>query len=76
MQLFVNAFVLYIISTGLNFISKEQALKEGTRELGANPAEFAGQNPFTGEIELQLKPIMPTMILLKTLNVSLELIVE
>ena len=39
----------------LNFISKEQALKEGTRELGANPAEFAGQNPFTGEIELQLK---------------------
>ena len=39
----------------LNFISKEQALKEGTRELGANPAEFAGENPFTGEIEIQLK---------------------
>ena len=39
----------------LNFISKEQALKEGTRELGANPAEFAGENPFTGEIEVQLK---------------------
>ena len=31
------------------------SLKEGTRELGANPAEFAGENPFTGEIELQLK---------------------
>ena len=45
---------LHYISS-LNFISKEQALKEGTRELGANPAEFAGQNPFTGEIELQLK---------------------
>ena len=39
----------------LNFVSKEEALKEGTRELGANPAEFAGENPFTGEIELQLK---------------------
>lgn len=39
----------------LNFISKERALKEGTRELGANPAEFAGENPFTGEIEVQLK---------------------
>ena len=39
----------------LNFISKEQALKEGPRELGANPAEFAGENPFTGEIEVQLK---------------------
>ena len=39
----------------LNFISKEQALKEGTRELGANPAEFAGENPFTGEIEVRLK---------------------
>ena len=39
----------------LNFVSKEQALKEGTRELGANPAEFAGENPFTGEIEIQLK---------------------
>lgn len=39
----------------LNFVSKEQTLKEGTRELGANPAEFAGENPFTGEIEVQLK---------------------
>ncbi len=40
---------------GMDFISKEEALKEGTRELGANPAEFAGENPFTAEIELQLK---------------------
>ncbi len=41
--------------SNLNFISKEEALKEGTKELGANPAEFAGENPFTAEIELQLK---------------------
>ena len=45
---------LHYISN-LNFISKEEALKEGTRELGANPAEFVGENPFTAEIEVQLK---------------------
>lgn len=39
----------------ISYISKEQALKEGTKELGANPAEFAGENPFTAEIEVQLK---------------------
>lgn len=38
-----------------NYISKEQALADGTKELGTNPAEFAGQNPFTGEIEVNLK---------------------
>ena len=45
---------LHYISS-LNFISKEEALKEGTRELGANPAEFAGENPFTADIEVRLK---------------------
>ncbi len=44
----------YYISS-LNYISKEDALKEGTKELGTNPAEFAGGNPFTAEIEVQLK---------------------
>lgn len=43
----------YIVST--KFISKEEALKEGTKELGADPSEFVGENPFTAEIELQLK---------------------
>ncbi len=41
--------------TQVSYTSKEQALKEGTKELGANPAEFAGENPFTAEIELKLK---------------------
>lgn len=41
---------------GLTYISKEQALKEGTKELGADPREFAGVNPFTASIELQLQP--------------------
>lgn len=44
----------YIV--GINYVSKEQALKEGTKELGADPSEFAGMNPFTASIELQLKP--------------------
>jgi cell division transport system permease protein len=43
----------YIVST--KYISKEEALKEGTKELGADPSEFVGENPFTAEIELQLK---------------------
>ena len=38
--------------TNVEYTSKEQALKEGTKELGANPAEFAGENPFTAEIDL------------------------
>lgn len=40
---------------GLQYISKEEALKEGTKELGADPSEFAGENPFTAEIEVKLK---------------------
>lgn len=37
------------------YISKDKALAEGTKELGANPAEFAGENPFTAEIEVKMK---------------------
>lgn len=40
---------------GLEYISSERALKEGIKELGADPREFAGQNPFTASIELRLK---------------------
>ena len=39
---------------GLNYVSSEQALKEGIKELGADPREFAGENPFTASIELRL----------------------
>ena len=41
--------------SGVHYVSKDEALKEGTTELGADPTEFAGENPFTAEIELQLK---------------------
>lgn len=39
----------------LDYISKEQALKEQTAALGANPAEFLGENPFTPSAEIYLK---------------------
>ena len=39
----------------LNYISKERALKEATRDLGANPSEFAGVNPFQPSIEITTK---------------------
>ena len=37
---------------GLTYITKEQALKEATRDLGTNPSEFAGVNPFQPSIEI------------------------
>jgi len=39
----------------LDFVSKEQALKEGTKALGVNPEEFAGANPFLSAVEVTLK---------------------
>ncbi len=39
----------------MEFISKEEALREGTRELGVDPSEFAGANPYLPSIELHLK---------------------
>lgn len=40
----------------INFISKEQALKEATKTMGADPSEFTdGINPFFSSIEITLK---------------------
>ncbi len=38
-----------------HYISKEEALKEGTKDLGADPSEFAGMNPFLSSIEITMK---------------------
>ena len=38
---------------GLTYISKEQALQEATHDLGTNPSEFAGVNPFQPSMELK-----------------------
>lgn len=38
------------------YISKEQVLEEQKIELGADPVEFLGYNPYEASIELSLKP--------------------
>lgn len=38
----------------IDFISKEQALKEQTEAMGSDPTEFIGTNPFMASIELRL----------------------
>lgn len=39
----------------VNFISKEQVLKEQTAAMGTDPSEFIGANPFVSSLELRLK---------------------
>ena len=38
----------------MEYVSKEQALKDGMRELGSDPTEFVGGNPFSSSLELTL----------------------
>ena len=42
-------------SRNIEYISKEQALKEQTEAMGSDPSEFLGVNPFPATLELQLK---------------------
>ena len=46
---------LYPYINKVDFISKEQALKEQTQALGTDPSEFIGINPFQASIEIKLK---------------------
>ena len=39
----------------IDYVSKEQALKEQTVAMGSDPSEFLGMNPFVATLELQLK---------------------
>lgn len=39
----------------IDFVSKEQALKEQSEAMGSDPSEFLGVNPFEPTLELQLK---------------------
>lgn len=45
-----NAYVAQV-----NYISKEEALREGTKDLGVDPSEFIGDNPYLPSMELHLK---------------------
>ncbi|NLI37242.1 MAG: cell division protein FtsX [Bacteroidales bacterium] len=38
----------------LQYISKDQALKEQTAAMGTNPSDFLGYNPFTASVEVKL----------------------
>lgn len=40
---------------GSRYISKEEVLKEQIKELGTNPVEFLGYNPYDASIEVTLK---------------------
>lgn len=41
----------------LQYISKDQALKEQTAAMGTNPSDFLGYNPFTASIEVKLHSV-------------------
>ena len=41
-------------SKNIDYISREQALKEQTEAMGSDPSEFLGMNPFPATLELQL----------------------
>ncbi len=41
-------------SKNIDYISKEQALKEQSEAMGSDPSEFLGVNPFPATLELQL----------------------
>lgn len=42
-------------SKNIDYISRDQALKEQTEAMGSDPSEFLGVNPFPATLELQLK---------------------
>ena len=42
-------------SKNIDYVSKDQALKEQTEAMGSDPSEFLGMNPFVATLELQLK---------------------
>ena len=39
----------------IDYISREQALKEQSEAMGSDPSEFLGMNPFSATLELQMK---------------------
>ena len=41
-------------SKNIDYISREQALKEQTEAMGSDPSEFLGVNPFPATLELQM----------------------
>lgn len=42
-------------SHNIDYVSKEQALKEQSAAMGSDPSEFLGANPFVATLEIQMK---------------------
>ena len=42
-------------SRNIDYISRDQALKEQSEAMGSDPSEFLGTNPFSATLELQMK---------------------
>lgn len=51
---FVQDLSHRLFSKNIDYISREQALKEQTEAMGSDPSEFLGMNPFPATLELQL----------------------
>ena len=56
----------------VRYVSADEALAVMTEELGANPVEFAGVNPFQSEIEIQLAASYANADSLNRLTLSLK----
>lgn len=54
-KLFCNKLRALPYINSLEYVSKEQALKEGIELLGTDPREFADANPFLSSIEIKLR---------------------
>ena len=50
-----NELVKQPFTKSIEYISKEDALKEGEAAMGTDPTEFLGYNPFTASFEIKLK---------------------
>ena len=59
-------------SRNIDYVSKEQALKEQTEAMGSDPSEFLGANPFVATLELQLKSDYATHDSLKWIVYELQ----
>ncbi len=53
-QAFANEVRKKTYISSVEFISKEQVTLEQEKELGADPADFVGSNPFSAEVDIRL----------------------
>lgn len=56
----------------LDYISKEQALKEQVKAMGSDPSEFLGVNPFAASFELRMKAAYANSDSLSMITASLK----